>query len=108
MIGDCFQILAAWHPGFVETFRDLQHVHVSEVVARLRMQFFVAEFFPAGLRDRDVVLWLDPNGKVHLSVYGGSRFTIIGKDGDQKIIHLRARWQRTGLRPAYIVREKTP
>ncbi|MBF0602929.1 MAG: hypothetical protein HQL07_04455 [Nitrospirae bacterium] len=108
MTGDCFQILATWHPTFVDAFRGLQHVPVSDVVARLRMQFSVTDFFLAGVRDRDVVLWLDPNGKVHLSIYSQSRFTIIGKDGAEKTIHLRARWQRTALRPAYIVRNKTP
>lgn len=107
MTGDCFQILATWHPAFVDAFRGLQHVPVSDVVARLRGQFFVTEFFLSEVRDRDVVLWLDPNGKAHLSVYEKNRFTIIGKDGAEKILHLRARWQRTALRPAYIVREKT-
>lgn len=106
MTGDCFQILKICHPHLVDEFRAWRYLSIGEVIDRLRPRFFVDGFTPAGVRDMDCVLWADPIGKAHLSVYEKRQFHMIGKDGTMKRVHLTARWQRTTLRPAHIVREK--
>ena len=102
---DCFKVLELDHPQFVDEFRSWKDRPVNQVIDGLRARFFVAEFRPADLQEKDVVLWLDPNGRVHLSVFRNWLFHIIGRDGHEKAIPLTITPQRLTLRPAFIVRE---
>lgn len=71
----------------------------------LSRQFFTVPFDLATVAERDVVLWRDPNGKVHLSTHECRMFCMIGRDGRVKRIPLRPEYKRLRLRPFLIVRE---
>ncbi|MBF0153265.1 MAG: hypothetical protein HQL64_05945 [Magnetococcales bacterium] len=105
---DCFGILEIYHPEFADEFRNWRDKPAKEIINGLRARFFVSFFRPAELQDHDVVLWQDPNGRVHLSVYQGFMFHIIDRNGLEKTIPLTLGERRFRLRPTHIVRETTP
>lgn len=103
---DCFKILKTDHPRFVDEFRAWKDRPADQVIDGLRARFFVAEFRPAGLREKDVVLWRDPNGRLHLSVFRENLFHIIGRDGQVRHLPLTISSRQAPMRPVCIVRER--
>ncbi|MBF0415590.1 MAG: hypothetical protein HQL79_07460 [Magnetococcales bacterium] len=111
MIADCLDILVRYHPKvapWVQSFGHWRNQPAKEVMSRLTCVLAVIDYCQAELRNNDVVLWLDLNDRLHVSVYREFMFHIIDRNGTERKIPLTAGSRGLRLRPIHIIRETQP